>query len=101
MIDKVNVSRLLYYYPPDFSSIKHSVRAAHCNDHILAHNFVYSTPVIDAKNVLGMEFLLHFHYVEDVRIRDTQTVSELANALVDGIDEAPYSYAATISVNQN
>ncbi|MCI4031820.1 hypothetical protein [Dickeya dianthicola] len=78
-----------------------------CNGHILAPNPGYGAPVIYSNNVLGMGFRfleescsLHCYSVDDARIGDTQTLSEVANALVDGVDETLRAYAATIPVHQ-
>lgn len=79
----------------------------YCNGHILTPDPGYGEPLIFQNNALGMGFRfregscsLHCYSVEDARIGDTQTLSELANALVDGVDETLRAYAATIPVNQ-
>jgi hypothetical protein len=79
----------------------------YCNGHILTPDPGYGEPLIYQNNVLGMGFRfqeescsLHCYSVEDARIGDTQTLSELANALVDGVDETLRAYAATIPGNQ-
>ncbi|KII64081.1 hypothetical protein RF11_01178 [Thelohanellus kitauei] len=78
-----------------------------CNGHILTPDPGYGTPYIFPNNayVLGFRFReescsLHCYSVEHVPIGDTQTLSELAQALVDGVDETLRAYAATIPVNQ-
>ncbi|MDE4631079.1 hypothetical protein [Klebsiella pneumoniae] len=78
-----------------------------CNGHILTPDPGYGTPYIFPNNayVLGFRFReescsLHCYSVEHTPIGDTQTLSELAQALVDGVDETLRAYAATIPVNQ-
>lgn len=80
-----------------------------CNGHILMPDPGYGAPFIYQNNALGIGFRfqeescsLHCYSVEDSRIGDTQTLSELANALVDGVDETLRAYTATMtsSVNQ-
>ncbi|HBS5696256.1 TPA: hypothetical protein MAK63_005069 [Klebsiella variicola] len=78
-----------------------------CNGHILTPDPGYGVPIIFPNNVLGLGFRfreeycsLHCYSVEHDRIGDTQTLSELAQALVDCVDETLRAYAATIPVNQ-
>ncbi|WP_393970421.1 hypothetical protein [Kluyvera intermedia] len=78
-----------------------------CIGHILMPDPGYGVPFIYQNHSLGMGIRfreescsLHCYSVEDARIGDTQTLSELANALVDGVDETLRAYAATIPVNQ-
>lgn len=78
----------------------------YCNGHILAPDPGYGAPVIFGNNNLGMGYRfkedscsLHLYSIEDSRIGETQTLSEVANALVDSIDENLRAYAATIPVN--
>lgn len=79
----------------------------YCNGHILTPDPGYGAPFLHQNNALGLGFRfreescsLHCYSVEDARIGDTQTLSELASALVDGVDETLRAYAATIPVNQ-
>jgi len=79
-----------------------------CNGHILMPDPGYGAPLIYQNNALGIGFRfkeescsLHCYSVEDARIGDTQTLTELANALVTGIDETLRTYTTTTSVNLN
>lgn len=90
--------------PPD--AIK-AFSLPYCNGHILTPDPGYGEPLIFQNSVLGMGFRfregtssLHCYSVEDARIGDTQTLSELASALVDGVDETLRAYAHTIPVSQ-
>ncbi|ALX97211.1 hypothetical protein AV650_11135 [Serratia fonticola] len=78
----------------------------YCNGHILTPDPGYGAPIIFDNNALGMGFRfqgescsLHCYSVEDSRIGSTQTLSEVASALVDGVDEMLRAYASTIPVN--
>ena len=78
-----------------------------CNGHILVPDPGYGAPNIYPNNALGLGFRfqeescsLHCYSVEHAPIGDTQTLSELAQALVDGVDDTLRAYAATIPVNQ-
>lgn len=78
----------------------------YCNGHILTPDPGYGEPLIFQNNTLGLGFRfreescsLNCYSVEDARIGDTQTLSELANALVDGVDETLRAYAATIPIH--
>ncbi|WP_230863574.1 hypothetical protein [Enterobacter asburiae] len=90
--------------PPD--AIK-AFSLPYCNGHILTPDPGYAEPLIFPNSVLGLGFRfregtssLHCYSVEDARIGDTQTLSELASALVDGVDETLRAYAQTIPVSQ-
>lgn len=73
-----------------------------CNGHLLTPDPGYGAPLIFQDRALGLGFRfreescsLHCYSVEDSRIGDTQTLSELANALVDGVDETLRTHAIT------
>lgn len=78
----------------------------YCNGHILTPDPGYGTPIIYSNNALGMglRFLddtcsLHCYSVEAPQIRETQTLTEVAEALVSSVDDALKAYASTIPVN--
>lgn len=77
----------------------------HCIGHILTPDPGYGAPKIFPNNVLGMGFRfregscsLHCYTVEDARIGTTQTLTEVAEALVSNVDAPLRAYASTIPV---
>lgn len=77
-----------------------------CNGHILMPDPGYGAPVVFPNNVLDMGFRfreescsLHCYTVEDARLGATQTLTEVAEALVSNVDAPLRAYAATIPVN--
>ncbi|MNR00919.1 hypothetical protein D3C85_1167090 [compost metagenome] len=78
----------------------------YCNGHILTPDPGYGAPIIFSNNALGMGFRfrddtcsLHCYSVEALQIGETQTLTEVAEALVSSIDESLKAYASTIPVN--
>lgn len=78
-----------------------------CNGHILVPDPGYGAPVVFLNNVLGLGFRfregtcsMHCYTVEDARLGATQTLTEVAEALVSNVDAPLRAYAATIPVNQ-
>ncbi|HCI5690016.1 TPA: hypothetical protein NPO35_004037 [Klebsiella variicola subsp. variicola] len=78
-----------------------------CNGHILVPDPGYGSPVVFPNNVLGLGFRfregtcsMHCYTVEDARLGATQTLTEVAEALVSNVDAPLRAYAATIPVNQ-
>lgn len=78
-----------------------------CNGHILVPDPGYGSPVVFHNNVLGLGFRfregtcsMHCYTVEDARLGPTQTLTEVAEALVSNVDAPLRAYAATIPVNQ-
>ena len=78
-----------------------------CNGHILVPDPGYGAPVVFLNKVLGLGFRfregtcsMHCYTVEDARLGATQTLTEVAEALVSNVDAPLRAYAATIPVNQ-
>ncbi|WP_228262562.1 hypothetical protein, partial [Klebsiella pneumoniae] len=64
-----------------------------CNGHILVPDPGYGAPVVFLNNVLGLGFRfregtcsMHCYTVEDARLGATQTLTEVAEALVSNVD---------------
>ncbi|EEF2420544.1 hypothetical protein NCL57_005010 [Salmonella enterica] len=77
-----------------------------CNGHILTPDSGYGAPVLYTNNALGMGFRfrgdtcsLHCYSVESPQLGETQTLTEVAEALVSSIDEPLKAYASAIPVN--
>lgn len=77
----------------------------YCNGQILTPDPGYGAPKIFPNNALGMGFRfregacsLHCYTVEDARIGATQTLTEVAEALVSNVDAPLRAYAATLPV---
>ncbi|EMF6667396.1 hypothetical protein HCG50_00235 [Serratia marcescens] len=77
----------------------------YCNGQILTPDPGYGAPKIFPNNALGMGFRfregacsLHCYTVEDARIGATQTLTEVAEALVSNVDTPLRAYAATLPV---
>lgn len=77
-----------------------------CNGHILTPDPGYGAPVLYTNNALGMGFRfrgdtcsLHCYSVEAPQLGETQTLTEVAEALVSSIDEPLKAYASAIPVN--
>ncbi|WP_254872836.1 hypothetical protein, partial [Enterobacter hormaechei] len=77
-----------------------------CNGHILMPDPGYGAPILYSNNALGMGFRfrddicsLHCYSVEAPQIGETQTLTEVAEALVSNIDDALRAYISTIPVN--
>ncbi|CQJ67388.1 TPA: hypothetical protein ACJIYU_004593 [Yersinia enterocolitica] len=78
----------------------------YCNGQILTPDPGYGAPNIFPNNALGMGFRfregscsLHCYTVDDARIGATQTLTEVAEALVSNVDAPLRAYASTIPVN--
>lgn len=79
----------------------------YCNGNMLAPDPGYGVPYIHPNNALGMGFRfkeeicsLHCYSVTDARIGPTQTLSEVAIALVSAVDEPLKPYSSTFTVNK-
>lgn len=79
----------------------------YCNGHILTPDPGYGVPIVFPNNALGMGFRfreesssLHCYSVEDLRIGTTQTLTEVAEALVSTVDAPLRAYASTIPVTR-
>lgn len=78
----------------------------YCNGHFLTPDPGYGAPFIYTNNVLCMGFRfrddtcsLHCYSVDFPQIGDTQTLTEVAEALVSSVDESLKAYASTVPVN--
>ncbi|HFZ4876203.1 hypothetical protein ACTJKW_02610 [Serratia marcescens] len=76
-----------------------------CNGHFLTPDPGYGAPIIFPNNALGMGFRfreescsLHCYSVEAPQIGDTQTLTEVAEALVNNVDASLRAYASTLPV---
>lgn len=77
-----------------------------CNGHILTPDPGFGVPFVGQFNFLSMGFRfreescsLHCYTIEDARIGATQTLTEVAEALVSNVDAPLRAYASTIPVH--
>ncbi|MFJ5338797.1 hypothetical protein ACIPSD_06740 [Pectobacterium sp. CHL-2024] len=78
-----------------------------CNGHILVPDPGYGVPILVNENKLDMAFrfreescALHCYSVESAQIGDTQTLTEVAEALVGNVEKPLSAYATVIPVSQ-